>query len=179
MTQTVVSTRQRVLAIDPSPRGFGFAVLQDEPLETLDWGLSSCKRFGGSCSRMTAKTIRRTRPTAIVFENWRSAHPNRVMPLWRFLKQIADVLDTAGVPVYTYSRDQIRAVFEPIGAYTKQQIAEVLVNRFPELRTRLPRPRQIWDTEDDRMSIFDAASLALTHLSVECHEYAEAIEIGE
>ena len=45
---------------------------------------------------------------------------------------------------------------------TKREIAEAIVREFPELEPRLPPVRKIWMSEDVRMSIFDAAALAIT-----------------
>ena len=51
-----------------------------------------------------------------------------------------------------------------LGPGTKAEIATVLVQRFPELRHRMPRERTRWSTEDERMHIFDALALAMVVL---------------
>ena len=61
----------------------------------------------------------------------------------------------------------IRQAFSETGAVTKHEIAQVLAKDFPELAPRLPPVRRIWMTEDCRMAIFDAASLALTFFHFE------------
>ena len=43
---------------------------------------------------------------------------------------------------------------------TKAEIARVLAERFPELQSRMPRDREGWRNEDERMHIFDALSFA-------------------
>jgi hypothetical protein len=43
----------------------------------------------------------------------------------------------------------------------KDQIARLIVTRFPELAPRLPPERKPWTSEDTRMAIFDAAAFAL------------------
>lgn len=39
--------------------------------------------------------------------------------------------------------------------------AEALADRFPELRSRLPRRRRLWDSEPRNTTIFEALALAL------------------
>ena len=46
----------------------------------------------------------------------------------------------------------------------KYQEACTMVERFPELKITLPRKRLWWQTEDQRMIIFEALSLALRFL---------------
>jgi len=53
--------------------------------------------------------------------------------------------------------------FAGTGAGTKYGIATALVRAFPELLVRLPPKRKPWQTEDSRMSIFDAVALGLTY----------------
>jgi hypothetical protein len=67
------------------------------------------------------------------------------------------------VTVKLFSREQVRRVFFANGQGTKQAPAEILAKRFPEeLGSRLPPKRRPWMSEDYRMDIFDAVSLALT-----------------
>jgi hypothetical protein len=48
---------------------------------------------------------------------------------------------------------------------TKHDIALVLADRFPELRSWRPRRRKAWMSEDERMNIFDALALAESFLA--------------
>ena len=48
-------------------------------------------------------------------------------------------------------------------AGTKYGIATALVPAFPELMVGLPPKRKPWQTEDSRMSIFDAVALGLAY----------------
>jgi hypothetical protein len=45
----------------------------------------------------------------------------------------------------------------------KDEIASVLGERFPELAPRVPPRRRAWQSEDYRMSIFDAAALGVAY----------------
>lgn len=156
--------RERALALDPTRGGFGFVVLEDEPLQLLDWGVAMCRRHG-SCLDAVERLITSYKPTVLVIEDWTAAGSLRRPVLEDFVARVAGIF-VNGVAIRSYSRLLIRDAFAPVGALTKYQIAQVLAARFPEIAPRLPKPRQVWEAEDPRMSIFDAASLALAHFGV-------------
>ena len=45
---------------------------------------------------------------------------------------------------------------------TKHSIATTLAVAYPELAEKVPRKRKIYQSEDERISVFDALSLAVT-----------------
>jgi len=158
--------KERVLAVDPMPQGFGYMILEDEPVRLVDWGVSSCRRRRQvSCDQAIARVLERYKPTSFVIEAPADASPMRRNALSAFIEGVADVVTEAKVPVFAYSRHTVRQGFASSNAFTKQQIAELLAGQFPELLPRLPRPREVWESEDSRMSIFDALALALTDLN--------------
>lgn len=158
--------RSRVLAVDPVSRGFGFVVLEDDPLQLVDWGVCHCARgTEGGCARALLSMLARYQPTAIVMEDPRDARSLRALALEGFLADVAETLADSAVELHTYSRQEIRHLFVSAGAVTKEQIAKMLVTRFPELRAKEPPERKVWESEDARMSIFDALSFAMTHLA--------------
>ena len=67
------------------------------------------------------------------------------------------------LPVAIVTRPEIRERFGHVGK-TKWKIAKALVGRYPELEWKLPPKRKPWQSEDERMNIFDALSLAVTAL---------------
>ncbi len=155
--------RERVLAVDPHCGGFGFALLEDEPFQLVDWGLCSCRRADPrSCLHAIERLICRYHPTLLVLEDWHSSAENRREALESFIEGIAEVF-VNGIAIHCYPRSAVRETFAATGALTKYQIAQVIARHFSELEPRLPRPRQAWETEDRRMSLFGAVSLAITH----------------
>jgi len=60
-----------------------------------------------------------------------------------------------------FSRRRVRKAFATWNAQTKEEIALVIADRFPELALQLPPHRKCYMSEDLRMSIFDAAALAV------------------
>lgn len=155
----------RVLALDPFTKGFGFVVLEDEPLQLVDWGVASCRRADSSCLDSVQRLIARYDPTVLAIEDWKTAAPLRRAALEHFINRIGEALVTTTLPVATYSRPEIRRVLASERVLTKHDLAVVLTARFPELAPKLPRHRRIWESEDSRMAIFDALALSITHLS--------------
>ena len=153
----------RILAIAPSTRGFGFAVLEG-PETLVDWGVKSVN--GDKNTRSLAKAedmIVHYQPGVLVLED-NSAKLSRRSTRIRDLHQnLIAMAASRSVKVSSFSRDQVRRVFFGKDQGTKHALAEILAKRFPEeLGDRLPRRRRLWMSEDYRMDIFDAVSLGLT-----------------
>jgi hypothetical protein len=152
----------RILAIAPSTRGFGFALV--EGLNTfVDWGVKSIEgdKNAGSVARVKAM-IAHYEPDVLVLENTLINPVRRAPRIRELTKRIASMSKIQGVRVILLTREQVRRVF--FGDYhgTKYAVAEILSKRFPdELGFRLPPKRRPWMSEDSRMDIFDAVALAL------------------
>jgi Holliday junction resolvasome RuvABC endonuclease subunit len=158
----LLSKYPRILAIAPSTRGFGFALL--EGLDTLvDWGVKSVEGDKNSQSLVKVKElIVRYQPDVMVLQHT-SIKPYRRSERIRTLgQQIITVAASRKVGVALFSHDQVRREFFGDDQGTKQALAEILAKRFPEeLGFRLPPKRRPWMSEDSRMDIFDAVALAL------------------
>lgn len=152
----------RILAIAPSSRGFGFALL--EGLNVLaDWGVKSIKGDkNAGCVSKVAEMGAHYQPDVIVLED-AAIKPSRHSPRIQALgKRIAALAKRSGTVVMMFSRKQVRQAFFAEGQGTKHAIAEFLANKYPEeLGARLPPKRRPWMSEDYRMDIFDALALAL------------------
>jgi hypothetical protein len=149
----------RILAIDPTTRGFGFAVLEG-PDQLVDWGVKSLKKK--SCQEhfeKVQKLIECYSPTTIVF-----MHPNnsrRCPRIKDLLNALADLRgDTPRLRCRMVPRATIFKIFRRLGAKTKHDIALKLALYFPELQQCMPKYRKPWMSEDYRMNIFDAVCLA-------------------
>lgn len=165
----------RVLAVDPLARGYGFVVIEDSPLALIDWGVRTCTRKSGAhCEQSLGSLIARYEPTALVIEDVSETRALRRASLLSFTTGIIDLVDRLGVPFYSYSRAAVRTVFSAGGAATKANISQALGERFPELLARVPNKRLPWQSEDSRMSIFDALSFAVTHLASGSRQRAHA-----
>jgi Holliday junction resolvasome RuvABC endonuclease subunit len=158
----LLSKYPRILAIAPSTRGFGFAVL--EGLDTLaDWGVKSATgdKNTQSLSKLD-QLIAYYQPDVLVLEDTSTKPFGRSERIRTLSKQIVTLATTRTVKVKLFSHEQVRRVFFGNGPGTKHDLAEILAQRFPEeLGSRLPPKRRPWMSEDSRMDIFDAVALAL------------------
>ncbi len=152
-----------MLAIDPTHRGFGFVVLEGETTP-LDWGTRHVSRpkHDGSIEKVDA-LIDRYDPAALILEDHAGDGSRRCLRVQTLIDGLHKLGQARDLSVFSYSRGDIRLAFSTHGATTKEEIANVLAARYPELAPRLPPKRKPWMSEDNRMAIFDAASLAVTH----------------
>ena len=152
----------RILAIAPSTRGFGFAVLDGK--ETLvDWGVKSVN--GNKNAQSLEKVeglIAYYLPEVIIMEDHSAKNSRRSSRIRELGRQIISAGSNRKIRVRLFSRQRVRRMFFADGEGTKHALAEILAKRFPEeLGPRLPPKRRPWTSEDYRMDIFDAVALVL------------------
>jgi len=149
------------LSLDPTSAGFCYAVLQGT--ETLlDWGSTELSaRTREMVLQRIGKIIRRYAPSLIVIETVERSRRG----VWarEFTASVEEFCRAGSIEVVKVSRRQVQEEFAATGR-TKYNIAVAVARLFPELEPRLPRKRKAWMSEDERMSIFDAVSLALVAL---------------
>jgi hypothetical protein len=78
----------------------------------------------------------------------------------RLLKRAAGLAKSRRLAVAHISRVAVHRLFASTGT-TKHETALAIARQFPELAPRLPPRRTLWSSEDERMNIFDAFSIAL------------------
>jgi len=158
------NTSTRIFALDPSHRGFGYAVLE-LPTRLVDWGLASIKgdKYAGAIASF-GKLLDRFRPDAVVLEDTEAPGSRRQPRIRRLIDALLNIVRERGIAVYTIARSAVLKCFaSDKGPATKQTIAERLAFMFPELADQVPAPRKPWHSENVRMSSFDALALAVTH----------------
>ena len=149
-----------ILALYPNSRGLGYACVE-MPQSLLDSGILTVRPVGnGPILERVRKFTSYFRPSVIVV---RDAHPSTSKRIVRLIADIEAHAHEKGIPVFRYSRQQIRDVFETFGVTTKYEIAQKIVEWFSDLAFRAPKIRKPWMDEDYNMGIFDALSLAITH----------------
>ena len=152
----------RVLAIDPGSRGFGFAIVE-WPLQLIDWGVKSARTTKRRPSSKVDDLVKKYRPTILLLENC-DKNPRRRANARAFARAIHKMAKDKRIAVRLIRADRVKQVFGAFHAQTKSEIACAVAKQLPELASILPRVRKPWMTEDYRMSIFDAAALALTYM---------------
>jgi Holliday junction resolvasome RuvABC endonuclease subunit len=155
----------RILAVSPSSRGFGFAVLEGDMM-FVDWGVKSVQSDKNArCLVKVGELIKHYQPATVVLEDHLSKWSRRSPRIRTLLQQIIELASAGNVDVALYSLEQVIGGFFGKGTGTKHEIAQILAERFPEeLGARLPPKRRLWMSEDYRVRIFDAVALGFTHI---------------
>jgi Holliday junction resolvasome RuvABC endonuclease subunit len=152
----------RILAIAPSTKGFGYAVLEGHK-ELVDWGVKSVTgdKNAGSVVKVE-ELIAHYNPQVMVLEDTVAKGSRRAPRIQKLTKRLINLAERRPVKVALFSRKQVRRAFFADGRGTKHALAEIVAKRFPEeLGFRLPPKRRAWMSDDARMGIFDAVALAL------------------
>lgn len=161
MIKKSIQTKNIVYAIYPNSTGFGFVYLEN-PRKLLDFGAI---RISPLSNRRVLNKIKRSfeyfRPSIVIIQDPDGKYARTGFRIRKLIEKIVQFAESEGLKVVQYSRDQIREVFEQFGAMTKYDIAKVMLSEFTELKTREPKKRKTWESEDRNMAIFDALSLAL------------------
>ncbi len=166
----------RVLAIGPCVQGIGFIVF-DGPRLPIDWGIKWTRNEKNAKGlAKVAELIDRYQPDVVVFEDHRGEGSRRAKRIEDLLDAIAVMARRQNIETARYSRRRVRRRFATDGAATKFRIAKAIAKELPELAPRLPGERKIWLPEHANMSIFDAASLALTHFTAMAQEAGSGLE---
>lgn len=158
------NTSHLVLAIYPNSRGFGYA-LMDGIHTHIASGIVDVSPLKNPLILKRAKMmINYFKPTIVVLRNHRSKFaPLRSKRLIRLIEKITWEAEKQGLKVFHYRRTDIRTAFEQFNVQTKYEIAQKIIEGFPELKSREPKVRKFYMTEDYHMGVFDAVALAITH----------------
>src|SRR2546430_16674813 len=127
----------RVLAIDPSTRGFGFAVLEGAN-RLIDWGVKETKKNKNAKSiTLIDDLIELYQPSVIVVEDYEGKGSRRCRRIQGLINDISKLAFKKKIRVRSFSRVKVKQAFVESGASNKQEIAGVIAKRFPELAPRL------------------------------------------
>lgn len=152
-----------VLALYPNSEGIAYAFFY-EPGGLIDADIIRIKPFNNDRLLKTVeKTINYYSATVVVLENPSSSISRKGTRACELIAKIEELAKRKTIPVFRYSREQIRFVFEQFKAITKYEIAEALAELNPQIKNKLPGQRKPWMDEDSQIGLFDALSLAYTH----------------
>lgn len=154
----------RVLALDVRASRFAFAACEGDR-KLLDWGVRSFRKgvnaVTGPVNQKCGALMDYFAPSVIVVKRRDGDTNERRRAMYE-----AVLLEAAKrrIPVRLLSRKTVNQVFAGSNR-NKYAVAQAVAKRFPELAPRLPPPPKIWKSEDYRLSIFDAAALAVAYLT--------------
>jgi hypothetical protein len=149
-----VERQALVMAFYPNARGFAHVIFEG-PFSPVDWGISEVrrrKRRLDTYVRRLSILIDRYHPDVLVLRRGRQDSE---------LPEIERLAEDKGVRTYTVSRKEVRRAFAHLGSPTRYAIAVSIAGHIPTFAALMPAARKIWNGEDRRMGLFDAAALAL------------------
>lgn len=172
----------RVLAIDPTRKGFGFAVLES-PTEFIDWGVKeirdSLRHRNRRCLEEVSRLIDRHQPDVLVVEHTGAKSCRRRLRARQLIDDVLILASVQNLRTRRVSRRRVQRCFSKTGKATKRQVAVAIALRFPELEPHLPPVRKLWMSEAERMGIFDAVAFALASFQpVHCRRQATASAVN-
>src|SRR5258708_5148609 len=122
----------RALAVAPSTRGFGFAIVEGTEV-LIDWGVKVVK--GDKNGQSLAKVkylITHYQPERIILQDLLAKDSRRAARIRALSKQIMEIARTLRLKVTLISVTQINQMFFGNKDGTKQARAEIIARRFPE-----------------------------------------------
>jgi hypothetical protein len=154
----------RYLGIDVRPRRFGFVVIENSIV--LDSGIRMCDKseFDNCLGQGFDRILKTYKPSALIVRETKGVQANPRKR--RVAAAIKRRTRQHHIEVISIKPAVIRRYFGRYNAVTKYEMAQSVATLFPELAWKLPRNRKPWETEHHRMSIFDAAAVVVTHLTL-------------
>jgi hypothetical protein len=102
---------KRVLAIDPTGRGFGFAVLEG-PRKLIDWGVKQIRKEKTARSILQSKELmEHYYPDVIVVEDWKGRGSRRCLRIGNLIRAIRMMAEGRRIPTRCFSRYRVRQAF--------------------------------------------------------------------
>lgn len=159
---TYPSAERRVLAVDPTHRGFGYVIFEGPRL--IDWGT---RRLGGNKNKASLRAVSELislyQPQILVLENVSLKTCRRR----KRVRALFDALDELGrMRGLSVRRVSQASAKKNLCVVNKTRLAASIAVRFPELSSCVPPERKPWMSEDPRTAIFDAAGLALAFFEI-------------
>jgi len=157
------SNNDRILAIDPGTREMGVAFLEGGKL--IYHGVKVIRKKRSPHERLQAgreivlRLIRDFRPAILVVEKTFFARNRNTSLLNVFADEIVSIGKRKGLKVKSFAPSTMKKEIAGNGHATKEEVAGVVVARFPELKVYLTQDRK-WK-ERFHQNMFDAVALAM------------------
>jgi len=155
---------QRVLALDPWTRAIGLAVLEGD--ELLNCGvrwlgpLPLPERLLVKGRSFVEGLIEFYRPSVLILSKTDYRGSRRSRYVQAFCRAIKKLASAQGLRFKEYEPQQVKAHLG--GKLNKHGLCLAVAEHFPELAAKVPSPRKPWQSQDVRVSAFQAVGLTLT-----------------
>jgi hypothetical protein len=152
-----------VLAVYLNSRGFAFVAFEGS-LSPYDWGVKDIRgeHQNARCLARIDLLLDRFQPIALVVQDMSVNGTRRGERIRALNTEIGDHAQAREIPLYAYSREDVRSAFEHLSVTNKYELAEAIAKHIPAFERYMPPPRKLWMSEDARMGLFDATALILT-----------------
>jgi len=155
------ATEKRVLAIDPTHRGFGYVVLEG-PDHLIDWCVRHVQGAKNKATIQAASDlISFYHPQILVLEDISSKNYRRRRRVRDLIEALDQLGRSRGLSVRRIAQAKVK---KTLSVSNKAQMARAIAVWFLVLTRYLPPERKPWMSEDIRMAIFDAAGFAVAFL---------------
>ncbi|HXO20942.1 MAG TPA: hypothetical protein VOA87_13590 [Thermoanaerobaculia bacterium] len=157
----MLTDKSRLLAIDPTSKGFAFALLEGSE-RLVEWGLSHVPNLEEvEYLNRIEVLLKRFSPRGLALEDPRGPGSRRGDRVVKLLRSIELLAWRYKVEIVRVSRRDVQDALGGSGR-TKHALALTVARWFTELEPLVPDVRRAWDSEAERMNIFDAVSFAMT-----------------
>jgi hypothetical protein len=149
--------RDLIVGIDPTSRGFAFAVLE-APNFLVDWRERIVPARSGTVLRKVDELLTYHEPTVLVVEDAAAKGCRRQKRGREEIRRIERLATARGIRVARVSRLAVKDTLAR--GKSKYEAALRLAQVFPVLADHLPRRRKAWMSEDHRTNTLDALGFA-------------------
>ena len=152
-----------ILAIYPNVRGFGYAVFPEQDV-LKDAGVAVIRlRDEQTYMERIDQMVQVHQPSILLLPTANGKFNRKRERIQALLIKIREYAKKNDLIIKSYSREEIRCVFEVFDAYSKVQIAGKICTWFPELLNKCPGKRITYMPEHIHQGLFDAISLMVAH----------------
>jgi hypothetical protein len=159
---TIPYGQRSVVAIDPTPKGIAYVFFENG--ELLDCAQRSTTADEQVILAAVDEILNGCAADILVLEDPDVRSTRRHPRMKHVLRLVTSHVRKRGIPVVQVAREEVRAVWAARGVTTKEAIAAAIAERYPLLAPFVPPSRKYPASEDARVNLFDAASLALSLL---------------
>jgi len=161
------SKKGSILALYPNRQGIAYALF-DESKSLIEYGIGHIRPISNTKTLKRVKQyISYYKPNLVLIRNLNDMPNRKSKRIEKLITLICEEVKLQGLEVHSYTRTQIKMVFEQFEAYSKYQISKKIIEWYAELKAYEFPKRKRWMAENHNTGVFDAVSLAVVHWFLE------------
>ncbi len=158
-----MQTPELTLVLFPNYFGMRYLICEN-PKELLNYGMSKIRPFTKDrYIKRLHKFLKQYKPALVILRGYETDDNRISKRTINVINSFKNEAEANNIPVYQYSRTQIKEVLSEFGGKSKFGIAKTISHWYPELSSRMPQFKMNSDLEDYNMGLFDVFALMLTH----------------